>query len=202
MRDQAVRSRTGAHSVTPTDFLRIVVDRDRLALLGRAALGPFSVSEFATEQGSAPKKLLLVAAKLREAGLLNADNSLNEDVFDEIGTQLPPMESGAAPSILEGDWSDDERKVLDAFFVGTKLKAIPTHRAKRIVILERFAQEFDPGVRYDERQVSFMLQLFYSDYATLRRYLVDEDFLSRADGVYWRSGGRYSSSSGTTTASD
>ena len=30
-----------------------------------------------------------------------------------------------------------------------------------------------------------------SDYAALRRYLVDEGMLSRADGVYWRTGGRY-----------
>ena len=46
-------------------------------------------------------------------------------------------------------------------------------------------------MRYPEKQVSFMLQLIHPDYAAVRRYLVDEDFLTRADGVYWRSGGRY-----------
>jgi hypothetical protein len=35
-----------------------------------------------------------------------------------------------------------------------------------------------------------MLQLFHPDFAALRRYLVDEGFLTREDGVYWRSGGR------------
>jgi len=35
------------------------------------------------------------------------------------------------------------------------------------------------------------LQLFYADYAALRRYLVDEGMMSRAEGVYWRTGGRY-----------
>jgi hypothetical protein len=34
------------------------------------------------------------------------------------------------------------------------------------------------------------LQLFHPDFAALRRYLVDEGFLTREDGVYWRSGGR------------
>jgi hypothetical protein len=29
----------------------------------------------------------------------------------------------------------------------------------------------------------------YVDCATLRRYLVDEEFMDRADGVYWRIGG-------------
>ena len=51
------------------------------------------------------------------------------------------------------------------------------------------AQAFEPGVRYDERRVSLFLGAIHSDYAALRRYLVDEQFLSRADGEYWRSGG-------------
>jgi hypothetical protein len=32
--------------------------------------------------------------------------------------------------------------------------------------------------------------LFYPDHTTLRRYLVDEGLLTRAEGVYWRTGGR------------
>ena len=34
-----------------------------------------------------------------------------------------------------------------------------------------------------------MLGQRHADTAALRRYLVDEDFLSRAAGEYWRSGG-------------
>ena len=30
---------------------------------------------------------------------------------------------------------------------------------------------------------------FHDDYAALRRYLVDEQFLTREANVYWRSGG-------------
>ena len=58
-------------------------------------------------------------------------------------------------------------------------------------MLERLAQEFEPGRRYQEKEVDFTLQLFYADYATLRRYLIDEQLMTRADGVYWRSGGRF-----------
>lgn len=176
--------------MTPTEYLRVVVDRDRLALLGRAALGPFSVSEFAESVGANRKKLLLAAAKLREVGLLNEDHSLNGAVFDPIGEQLPDEER-AAPEILQGDWSEEEVKVLNSFFQGTRLVAIPTNYTKRRVILERLVQMFEPGVRYPERQVSFMLQLYHSDYAALRRHMVDDELLARADGVYWRIGGRY-----------
>jgi hypothetical protein len=34
-----------------------------------------------------------------------------------------------------------------------------------------------------------MLLTLHDDYAALRRYLVDEGFLSRDHGEYWRSGG-------------
>ena len=59
----------------------------------------------------------------------------------------------------------------------------------------RLAQEFEPGLRYQEVDVNFTLQLFNPDYTALRRYLVDEGFLTRSEGVYWRSGGRYATGS-------
>ena len=44
-------------------------------------------------------------------------------------------------------------------------------------------------MRYSERNVSLFLGAIHTDYAALRRYLVDQEFLSRSDGEYWRSGG-------------
>jgi hypothetical protein len=66
---------------------------------------------------------------------------------------------------------------------------MPARQARRRLLLDVIAQAFEPGVRYDERRVSLFLGAIHSDYAALRRYLVDEQFLSRADGEYWRSGG-------------
>ena len=57
------------------------------------------------------------------------------------------------------------------------------------MILDHVCRVFEPGVRYSEREVSVLLRAFHPDYAALRRYLVDEGFLARADGVYWRIGG-------------
>jgi len=66
---------------------------------------------------------------------------------------------------------------------------LPAARGKRRVILEQVVQVFEPGERYTEREVDAMLRAFHDDYAALRRYLVDEEMLDRADGVYWRIGG-------------
>ncbi len=52
------------------------------------------------------------------------------------------------------------------------------------------AQAFEPGRRYPELTVNQILKAWYDDYAALRRYLVDEELLSRTPyGTYWRSGG-------------
>jgi hypothetical protein len=76
-------------------------------------------------------------------------------------------------------------------FVDTEghLHTIPTRRAKRLQVLDWLVQRFELGKVYPEAQVSEMLERAHPDYAALRRYLVEEDFLTREDGFYWRSGG-------------
>ena len=47
----------------------------------------------------------------------------------------------------------------------------------------------DRLMRYDETDVNNRLRAFHPDVAALRRYLVEEGFLDRESGVYWRTGG-------------
>ena len=78
-------------------------------------------------------------------------------------------------------------------FLGTdgRLHTIPSKHSKLLVVLDRLAQEFVPGRTYPEAEVNELLQRFHPDYAALRRYLVENDFLTREDAVYWRSGGTF-----------
>jgi hypothetical protein len=78
---------------------------------------------------------------------------------------------------------------LRAFLSHGRIETLPARQSRRRLLLDKIAQAFEPGVRYPERHVSLFLGAIYSDYAALRRSLVDEEFLSRADGEYWRSGG-------------
>ena len=73
--------------------------------------------------------------------------------------------------------------------MGGRLREIPAKRSKRLVVLSRLALEFEVGVRYPEREVGAVLKRFHPDHASLRRFLVDEGFLSRERGQYWRTGG-------------
>ena len=70
-----------------------------------------------------------------------------------------------------------------------RLHTIPTRRAKRLVVLDHLAQSFELGHTYPEADVNEILVRFHPDYAALRRYLVDDQFLTREENFYWRSGG-------------
>jgi hypothetical protein len=58
-------------------------------------------------------------------------------------------------------------------------------------VLDWLSQRFEPGERYSEARVNLILGQVHADTAALRRYLVDEEFLTRERGVYWRSGGTF-----------
>ncbi|AQZ60770.1 Transcriptional regulator [[Actinomadura] parvosata subsp. kistnae] len=82
-----------------------------------------------------------------------------------------------------------EERVLRTFLVNGRLTTTAMRRDKRLVVLRYISRVFEPGVRYEEKDVNVALRAFHDDYAALRRYLVDEDLLSREGNVYWRSGG-------------
>ena len=172
-----------------SEFVRLVVDPTRLAVLGRAAIGPVDLEELGAALGVPQREVLAAAGRLRAAGLVDEDYRLVPVAIRDLARALPRPGSGdeGAPGV----WDAGEEEILGRFFSGGRLVSIPTMRAKRLVVLERLAQEFDPGIRYAEPEVNFTLQMFHADYASLRRYLVDEGLLTRAEGVYWRTGGRY-----------
>jgi hypothetical protein len=79
---------------------------------------------------------------------------------------------------------------LRRYVQGSRISVIPARRDVRLLLLDQVAQAFEPGRRYREPDVNEILKPLYHDHATLRRYLVDEQLLSRTpDGTYWRSGG-------------
>jgi hypothetical protein len=78
---------------------------------------------------------------------------------------------------------------LGVFLRDGRIDAMPAKWSRRLLLLNEVAQAFEPGVRYPESEVNRVLGAMFSDYATLRRYLVDEQLMARADGEYWRIGG-------------
>jgi hypothetical protein len=103
---------------------------------------------------------------------------------------MPELDAAAVLAVLT---SDPQLRV----FVGDgRIATMPARKPRRRLLLDVIAQAFEPGVRYPEQQVSRFLGAIYPDYAALRRYLVDEQFMSRSGGEYWRIGGTVSPATG------
>jgi len=98
------------------------------------------------------------------------------------------------PAPVLGALASDPR--LRVYLRDDKIETIPAKHSRRLLLLDQIAQTFEPGARYPERDVSLFLGGLHPDFAALRRYLVDEGFLTRAGGEYWRTGGTVGTSSG------
>jgi hypothetical protein len=106
--------------------------------------------------------------------------ALNSERILELKRQLfapPPDEQPKS----------EEEEVLGRFTENRRLTHLPTQQPKLVIVLAWLAEQFEPGVDYPERVVNEILDKHGSDYATLRRMLIDYQFLTRSGGIYRRS---------------
>jgi hypothetical protein len=176
----------------PDDVLRALADPERLAIAGLLTRGPRTAAALREDLELPVSRLRKHLTRLTSAGVVRLepdrrtyrlDAATLRRVAEAVG---PPRDAGLAL----GAASEDEEAVLRTFFRNGRLTEIPAKESKRRIVLERVAVEFEPGVRYDEKEVNVIVGRFFNDYAALRRYLVDEGFLARDHGEYWRTGGR------------
>jgi hypothetical protein len=175
-------------SETPDEILRALADPQRLAIAGFLARGPASARTLA-DALDLPVKRVRTHLRLASAGVARvsqdrASYRLDSETLRWAAEQVgPPRETGLALGAVT------EQSVLRTFFRNGRLTEIPTKRSKRLMVLERIAIEFEPGRRYDEKEVNGILGRFFTDHAALRRALMDEGLLDREHGEYWRAGG-------------
>jgi hypothetical protein len=177
---------------TPDGILRALADPERLAIAGALARADSTSASLAASLGLPIARVRKHLNRLSAAGVarLQSDRKtyrLDPETLRWAAEQVgPPREAGLAL----GAANEDEEQVLRTFFRNGRLTEIPIKRGKRRIVLERIALEFEPGERYNEKHVNVIVGRFFNDHAALRRYLVDEGFLARQKGVYWRAGGR------------
>ena len=177
---------------TPDDILRALAEPDRLAIAGHLARSDAPAAELADALELPLPRLRKHLNRLVAAGIVRLKDDrrtyrLDAETLRWAAEQVgPPRDAGLAL----GAASDDEEAVLRAFFRNGRLTEVPAKESKRRIVLGRIALEFEPGVDYDEPTVNAIVGRFSNDHAALRRYLVDEGFLDRDHGRYWRTGGR------------
>jgi hypothetical protein len=179
-------------SVGPRELLALLAEPDRLRALAAVALGAGTLAEVAERAGLEPRAAARALSRLVAGGLLDGEAGKGYRVRTEA------LRAAAIPPAAETD--RDERQgdeVLRRYVHNGRLLAMPAAHGKRQVVLDHLAGLFEPGRRYPEPEVNELLGRYHPDYAMLRRYLVDDGFLDRADEkagsrtvkVYWRTGG-------------
>ena len=174
--------------ISPAMLAGLLAEPDRRRVVAALVLDARTLAEVEQLSGLTTPRAGKALARLNDAGLVlwEEDGSLHllAEAFALAARSAAPR---PAPGV--GDGPREVTRVLNAFVREGRITAIPMQRSKRLVLLDLLAQEFEPGRRYSEKMVNLMLGRWHQDTAAWRRYLVDEGFLDRADGEYWRSGG-------------
>ena len=179
--------------------LKALSDASRLRIVGLLADGRrMAVEQLAAALELTPATVVHHLKRLREADLVEShprppymDYSLRLGRLGEIGASLHRIarEQTGLPAqndVTLPEWATPSAaKVLRAFFEGERLTSIPAQHAKRLVVLRVLAESvFEKKRKYPEKEVNQLLAVRHPDAASLRRYLVDEGFMTRKQGVY------------------
>jgi hypothetical protein len=178
----------------PRDLLALLAEPDRLRAFAAVVLGADNLVDVAEWARLEPRAAARALNRLVAGGLLEGAAAKGYEVRTAV-----LRAAARRPAAEPEDGGAPVSEVVGRFVRGGRLLAIPATRGKRLAVLNHLAGLFEPGRRYREREVNEILRAWHPDYAMLRRYLVDDGFLdradepapsgSRSDKVYWRTGG-------------
>jgi len=172
------------------DFFKSLTNEERLKIIGALAMEKLTLEELSTRLNIPIGAVSHHLENLTKLGLIRSEGQsyqLDTHAVEAMARQtLAHQGPRTSEENFEGD--DYERKVLVDFFTPEgKLKSFPAQFKKMLVILRYLAnKEFQPGVRYTEKDVNAILLRYHADTASLRRYMVDNRFLAREKGEYWK----------------
>ena len=178
----------------PAAVVGLLAEPTRLRAVAALALGARTLGEVTTATGLGLPACAKALDRLVSGGLValgggpDGPYRLREE---RLGATARETARSRPRGVDDATLSTDQREVLRNFVVDGRLTGIPVVRSKRLVVLDYIAGRFEPGRVYPERDVNFTLGMLHADYAALRRALVDEGFLERRDGFYWRAGGSF-----------
>ncbi len=183
------------HNQELLQFFKALADANRLKIIGLLAQNEFSVEELAEMLGLRASTVSHHLARLGQAGLVSARAEsyynlyrLEQQALESMARRL--LSEDTLPAAADGiDLDAYDRKVITNFTLPDgRLKALPAQQKKLEAVLRYVLAEFEPGVRYSEKEINEMLARYHDDSASLRRALVGFKLMARegGGGAYWR----------------
>jgi biotin operon repressor len=165
-------------------FFQAVGQVERLQVMGRLAERPYRIAELAEQLGLRETAVLSHLDKLKSTGLITDQNgavyALDKKALADLNRVIFSRRREN-----ENGRETRQQRVFRHYLDGERLRGLPENQDELMVILRWLAEQFEPDARYTEKEVNETLKRHYDDYATLRRYLVDNRLMQRASGCYW-----------------
>jgi DNA-binding MarR family transcriptional regulator len=172
-------------------FFQVFSNESRLRLIGHLANGDKNVGELAGLLNLKEPTVSHHLAELKELGLVRAraEGTMRIYHLDVKALETISKDIFARPNLAalvpKSELTDEER-VLRTWVKDGRIVDIPAQEKKKQVLIRWLAQQIDPARRWTEREFSEWLAQYNEDFATLRRYLVDGGYMTRENGIYWR----------------
>lgn len=116
---------------------------------------------------------------------------LNKEAHQESDHQFIHFHKGA--KMVDDRYAITEaekKKVLSTYFkkgLDGQLDKFPSKEKRKLIVLQNIIQHFERNKVYTEQEMNTILKPIYSDFANIRRYLIEYGFMERnKDGTaYW-----------------
>ena len=169
---------------TLLNLSKLLLDEDRLKILGLLAQQPCSAEHLTTQL--AVERVKLHLHKLEEAGLVQRYREQGAEVYHLDSKEIFKLKKSLFAHDEVNPAQSAEEKDLAKFIKNECLVQLPVHPAKLLLVLRWLADKFQPGVEYPEKAVNERLKGHTIDHVTLRRRLIDHSLLVRHAGIYQR----------------
>lgn len=167
-----------------------LADPTRLRLIAAMVDRGRCGQELAAEVGLSPATVSHHLRVLSEAGLLRETRQAPYTFYQvDLEALQGAVKNVSSPKRVkeiatQAPVDEGTRDVLRAFFDGTRLKALPTQRKKKELVLEEVLRRLPRRREYSEPELNRFIEVVHDDFCTIRREWIMGKYMEREAGVY------------------
>jgi DNA-binding transcriptional ArsR family regulator len=179
------------------DLFKALADPVRLRIMGLLVDEERCGQELAETLKLAPGTVTHHLQTLRGLGLLTEER---RPPYTYVRLDYPRLREAIVPFLKKErvqrfaagpDVGREKRRVLNAFFDGPTLKAIPAQRRKKEIVFEEILRRLPARRSFTEAALSERIRRIHPDFCTIRREFIMGGYMERSAGVYrWTDRGR------------
>jgi len=164
-------------------FYKGYSDKEIAKITDANSISTIRNQRFAIREKYKQAKILVTLVELMEERMLQQKQETKTEKLVDFHLKATCIDERYAITEKEKD------EVLSRYFKSDELviKNFPVKEKRKIIILQKIIQAFETKKNYSEKEVNEILQRYYEDYVTVRRYLIQYGFMDRdkSGENYW-----------------